>query len=253
MKVTRDYLARLVREELALYARSTLLERSPKAQISTPEDSEEQDIDPASGMPGYENAPLGDTFEVPQDVDSSPEMDDGPPLGDEDLAGDEDGESPDEADDDLDKDPEEMPEEGGIADSINGKTIKSITMDPKSEMMPGAIEIAMEFQEIPDVLRMLVTQSGRIKFHFQGTLHNDLGDVSGFVGDDDEAGEPEDGVDGPPEDKTATSDIEALGGGGGIPQPESDPEMTDEPEQDDGEEMIAVDDDEEDLKNGRPR
>lgn len=62
---------------------------------------------------------------------------------------------------------------GDIAKELEGKRIQSITMEPKSKIMPGAQEINIQFADIPDPLRILVNKSGNIKFYFKG-LHNEL-------------------------------------------------------------------------------
>lgn len=62
---------------------------------------------------------------------------------------------------------------GAIADQVAGKTVQSITMEPKSKVMPGAQELVITFSQIPDPLRVLVTKTGEVKFFFKG-LHNTL-------------------------------------------------------------------------------
>jgi hypothetical protein len=60
-----------------------------------------------------------------------------------------------------------------ISDEITGKTVQSITMEPKSKLMPGAQEIVLTFNEITDPLRIILTKSGRTAFYFRG-MHNTL-------------------------------------------------------------------------------
>lgn len=62
---------------------------------------------------------------------------------------------------------------GKIADEITGKSVQSITMDPKSKTLPGAQEIVITFRDIPDPLKILVTKTGAVKFFFKG-IHNTL-------------------------------------------------------------------------------
>jgi hypothetical protein len=84
-----------------------------------------------------------------------------------------------EADPELEKDvagEEEDADEvtgGKIADEITGKTLQSVTMEPKSKTLPGAQEIVLTFREIPDPLKILITKTGQVKFFFKG-LHNEL-------------------------------------------------------------------------------
>jgi hypothetical protein len=171
MKIKRETLERIVYEEFIRYLGESLNE-APKAEMGTADElpPEEEEF-PEDPVPDPENAP--------EEPTGMPELGDEPneiPGGDE------------EADDELEKDVEgeddDGPVEGGIADQVQGKTIQSISMDPKSKMMPGATEIVLTFSDIPDALRILVTQTGRVKFFFRG-LHNDLGDVTGFQGDAD--------------------------------------------------------------------
>jgi hypothetical protein len=84
------------------------------------------------------------------------------------------------ADAELEKDvndPESESEEevtgGKIADKVTGKTIQSISMEPKSKIVPGAKEIVLTFDQITDPLRVLVMKTGEVKFYFRG-LHNEL-------------------------------------------------------------------------------
>lgn len=62
---------------------------------------------------------------------------------------------------------------GKIASVITGKTVQSITMEPKSKIMPGAQEIVVTFNQITDPLRILIGKTGQVKFYFKG-LHNEL-------------------------------------------------------------------------------
>ncbi len=62
---------------------------------------------------------------------------------------------------------------GKIADEVTGKTIQSITMEPKSKTLPGAQEIVITFNDIPDPLKILLTKTGQVKFFMRG-LHNTL-------------------------------------------------------------------------------
>lgn len=87
----------------------------------------------------------------------------------------------DPADDELDKDVAEPSDEedidapkSKISDELEGKTIQSVTMEPKSKILPGAMEIVLSFKETADPLRVLVTKSGGVKFHFKGALHNQI-------------------------------------------------------------------------------
>jgi hypothetical protein len=83
------------------------------------------------------------------------------------------------ADDELAKDvagEDEEDAKGGstkLNDELSGKTVQSITMEPKSKMMPGAIEIVLTFDQTPDPFKILVGKSGKVVFYYRG-LHNTL-------------------------------------------------------------------------------
>ena len=63
---------------------------------------------------------------------------------------------------------------GKIADEVAGKTIQSLSMEPKSKILPGAQEIVITFNQIPDPLRILITKQGIVKFVMKGIVHNTL-------------------------------------------------------------------------------
>jgi hypothetical protein len=84
------------------------------------------------------------------------------------------------ADDDLEKDVAGSEEDiddvtgGKISKEIVGKTIQSVTAEPKSKILPGAQEINLTFNESPDPLKILITSSGQVKFYYRNALHNEL-------------------------------------------------------------------------------
>ena len=63
---------------------------------------------------------------------------------------------------------------GEIASQVTGKTIQSITMEPKSKILPGAQELTLTFKEIPDPLKVLITKTGMVKFFMKNGIHNKL-------------------------------------------------------------------------------
>lgn len=204
MKISRTDLNRIIKEELAEHVKRLL-----EAPIEVGTD-EEEDTSPADDVPSPENAPEGPPTEIPEDEPE--ELD----TGDE------------EADDDLEKDvggDPDQPVPGAIADELQGKTIKAIRSDPKSEMMPGSQEISIEFQDSPDTLRILITQTGQVKYFYRG-LHNDLGDAQGFEADGEELPDMGDGQPGDP-DELSLGDM-IPGADGEEPPP---PEMDGPPEE----------------------
>lgn len=179
MKIKRSVLEQIVKEELASYARS--LVEAPKEKASVVDADDEKRAKEKEGGKGTE---------APTKPQKGPEQPKQPskkaaPAGQEEPKELPAGEEP-EADDELDKnaaseeDAEEDAEEvtgGKIADAVTGKTVQSITMEPESKILPGAQEVTLTFREIPDPLKILITKSGQVKFHFRG-LHNTLGEAT---------------------------------------------------------------------------
>jgi hypothetical protein len=63
----------------------------------------------------------------------------------------------------------------GIGDQIAGMTILSFTMEPRSKVVPGAIELNLQFKESPQPLRVLISKSGQVRFLYKGSLQSELG------------------------------------------------------------------------------
>lgn len=151
MKIAKEKLEQLVREELTNYL-STLLEA--KGDEPDVEDSSEKEKKPPKKTPPKDSEKTSKEpkkLEVPEDEEA-----------DEDLS--------DEVADSEDADDVTG---GEIADKIEGKTIQSITMEPKSKTLPGAQEIVLTFREIPDPLKILILKNGTVKFFLKG-VHNKL-------------------------------------------------------------------------------
>lgn len=162
MKIRKSELVRIVREELARHV-ATLLEADGVKLVDA-----EGDDDAGKGDKKHASAkgqgPKRDDKPIPQKGKQPP------PAGKKDPDG-EPKELPADEPDDVED--EEDVTGGKIADEVTGKTIQSITMEPKSKLMPGAIEIVLTFQQIPDPLRIFVTKTGDVKFMLKG-LHNTL-------------------------------------------------------------------------------
>lgn len=77
---------------------------------------------------------------------------------------------PDPADDDIEGDGDS--EGGELNDELSGKTIQSMSMEPKSKLVAGATEIVLTFNETTDPLRIIVTKTGVVRFFYRGALHN---------------------------------------------------------------------------------
>lgn len=171
MQIKRSVLEKMIREEFQSYL-SQLFEGPNEPSVvdgdasnkeSDKKKKDEKDKKPAAdakpaGKPAVKSAPkaAGKPAELP--VGEDPEAD---PELDKDVAGADDTENAEEV------------TGGKIADQITGKTVQSITMEPKSKTLPGAQELVITFKEIPDPLKVLLTKTGQVKFFFKG-LHNEV-------------------------------------------------------------------------------
>lgn len=61
-----------------------------------------------------------------------------------------------------------------LSKEIESKTVQSLTMQPKSKILPGAQEIEIQFSNSPDPLKILVTKTGTVKFFYKNALRNTL-------------------------------------------------------------------------------
>lgn len=187
MKVPKSVLEQIVKEEIAAHVRSLL--EAPKGIDVVDADDEKKGKEKEGGK--GEEKPLKPSAgpKAPKQASDKPaekpaEKGKGPkelPVGKE---PDEPEEVPDEkvpgegekGEDDGVEDADEVTG-GKIADSVQGKTVQSITMEPESKILPGAQEVTLTFREMPDPLKILITKSGQVKFHFRG-LHNTLGEAA---------------------------------------------------------------------------
>ena len=176
LKFKRSQVERIIREELSLLVK----------ELWEAENDKDKKKEPEVGGADSENdveVPSKSTDNTAPTVGA--EKQDSPPEGEEPKAGDEnipDEEVPvddDPSDTELSQDvedpaDEEEPEGSDIAKEIEGRSVQSITVNPTSKMMPGAQEIVIQFEEIPHPLRILIGKSGMIKYHFKGSIHNEL-------------------------------------------------------------------------------
>lgn len=178
MKIKRSTFIRIVKEELNRHLRSISEVRErptddeePKEKQSKgakpPENDEEprQKLQKPSGKP---EAPM----KGGKEPSKAPPPKKGPELPPGEEPEDEKPEVPDEVDPADEEMPDEEPddESGGIADEITGKTVQSLTINPKSKVLPGAKEVIFTFNEVSDPLKLLLTQTGQIKFFYRGKL-----------------------------------------------------------------------------------
>lgn len=173
MKIKLTVLERIIREELASHVKGLI--ESPRGhdvadahsdskekERNAPKDAVKPQADPdnTAGQPKTPKAGVKPKAK-PDDAPADQELEKDP------------------ADADLDKDAEDDAEgnvdagEKRVSDDLVGKSIQSITVEPKSKIMPGAQEIVLTFSDIPDAFRILVTKSGRVAYYFKG-LHNEL-------------------------------------------------------------------------------
>jgi hypothetical protein len=179
MKFKRSTVERIVREELnsvvkEMYETNFGVHEADddKDKKKEPEvggaDKDNDNVEPQKAGPdiapevGDKETPAPDG-EEPADTD----------IPDEDVpAGDDPSDT--ELSQDAEDPAEEEPEGGDISKEIAGRSVQSITLEPESKLMPGAKEIVVQFEEIPQPLRILIGRSGVIKYHFKGSIHNEL-------------------------------------------------------------------------------
>ena len=141
--------------------------------------------DPDSANPGAGDMPAApDAKPVPaktkepksgaSDLDGDEPSPDSPPEG-----GEEDPTADPQASGEQEKDDSEAIDargtagedpSGAINNEISGKTVQSITIEPKSKILPGSKEVTLTFGDTTDNLRILVTPTGQVKFFWRGQL-----------------------------------------------------------------------------------
>jgi len=182
MKINKSVVERIVREETLAVMKEFIdeaeKEKEPevkgaeKDNDKTEPEAPADDIAPEVGAKKKDAPDEGEPPVADKDKDEPKPPTDEPPIDDEVPAGD------DPADDEISKDvedpDEEEPDGGDISNEIAQKTVQSITMDKDVKDFPGFKVIEIQFEDIPYPLRILVGQSGLVKFHFRGALHNSL-------------------------------------------------------------------------------
>lgn len=172
MKISKKLLKQIVKEEFYRYLSEIYEAEEPKKKgkksdvVDATADQKNEPKDPKAAT--GKDKPRDEKIPKPKKPESLPISAD-PADGDLEK----DVEDPTAG---TEKDGEEDAEDvtgGKIADELTGKTVQSITMEPKSKLLPGAQEIVLTFKETPDPLKILVTKQGQVKFHFRG-LHNQV-------------------------------------------------------------------------------
>lgn len=143
------------------------LEKKPAKGAAPPKKDAKPEKPPAKDGPAPKGKKAPGPNDVPADDDvidlSVDDFEDGAPEVEEpgpEVSGETDG---DEGDDDR---------SGGLNRELDGKTFQSLAVEPKSKLVPGAKEIVLSFGDTPDPLRIVVTQTGGVKFFFRGSLHD---------------------------------------------------------------------------------
>jgi len=165
VKIDGQTLKSIIREEFILRLRE--LTEAPKAKVvSAEEDNEDPKKEPGddAGPAGNVNAPPKSPSKDKKEKDvSEPKSKTAP----------KDVDAEQQADDALDGSEDIADVTGSkLANQVAGKVIQSLTAKPKSDILPGAQEIVVQFRETPDPLRILVTKMGQVKFFYRGVLTN---------------------------------------------------------------------------------
>lgn len=196
IRIKKSALTAMIKEELAKHI-SNLLEAEGGGVVDAESDANEKDAKKSpkkkkkddqevASDPEERNAKASEEENEPEPPSKRPvsPSKDGEPdeIGpedteEEDIPALEPGDEP-KSDDELEKDvsgeDDGNEETGGIGDEIVGKTIQSMTMDPESEILPGAQEITVTFRDSPDPLKILITKTGQVKLFYHGGLHNSV-------------------------------------------------------------------------------
>lgn len=164
MNISRKRLAEIVAESVQrrlreLYEASDDEGRSKKPSVA----SADEDEPPDAGGPSSPDATVGSPdVGFPEGAQEPDEDPDGPAV---------DGSAPDPEAIDQDGDAGEDPS-GAVSDDMSGKTIQALSIEPRSQVLPGAKEVLLTFNETTDALRILVTGTGEVKFFWKGQLYD---------------------------------------------------------------------------------
>ncbi len=182
MRITLGEIAEIVAEEVREHLQRLHEKDGGKRRGKAPQKPETADAeDSPSPRPGKNGRPDPVGQPDPADPDAGDDID-GPAV---------DGDSPDpeaeqepnerpESDDDAaidgDGDGGEEPS-GAINEATSGKTVQAVSIEPKSQVLPGAKEIVITFNETSDSLRIQITETGLVKFFWgvpprNGELHD---------------------------------------------------------------------------------
>lgn len=176
MKITRRALSEMVAYEVRRRLRELVekdeedgKKKGGEGKPRKPSTADAEDSpSPKVGRPGSRaTADTGDDIDGPAVDGERPD----PVAQDDEMNGNDRPESDDDAAIDSDGDGGEEPS-GIINDELSGKTVQALTIEPRSNVLPGAKEVVLSFNESTDTLRILVTQTGEVKFFWRGQLHD---------------------------------------------------------------------------------
>ena len=171
MKIRKERLKEIVREEMLRHLCSLLeAPREPADVVDSEDDNRQKDgqekKDAEKGKKPVGRPPKADP-QKDKSKAATPPPDDGPDKEDPDQLDDQPGGS------DADQERGEQAEGGEISKELTGKTIQSVSVNPKSKVLPGAQEITFTFSQVPEPLKILVSKVGKVTYLWKG-LHNKL-------------------------------------------------------------------------------
>ena len=179
MNITRSQLAQVIAEEVRLRLQEL------HEFVLEAEDDDQPEEEPKGGGKKSKGPSKHDVVSA----DGEEPADNGEHGGPEANTGSPDASTPDSDEDDAhtgpavdgdEPDPEAIDpkgtdgEEGGgkVNDFASGKTIQSISIEPRSKILPGAREVTLTFNETTQPIKMLVTPTGAIKWMLNGALYD---------------------------------------------------------------------------------
>lgn len=173
MRISKSLFERIVREELKNYFEAKG-DKDPDVQDA------DQERPPDEKKPGKDatpqkKAPPAQKPEPKADLEEpekEPKQEKPPVLPAEDQPADADLEK--QADDPVGAEDPEEDSGSQMSKEIEGKSVQSIVLEPKSKIVPGNKEIVLSFTQTPDPLRILVSPQGEIKFFYKSQIHNEV-------------------------------------------------------------------------------
>ncbi len=134
------------------------------ATVGSSDENPTQGQPPAEGSGGSVKGPNPGPVDQQADDGTEAPEDAEPGHDEDDNSGNTDGRHDGEGADDE--------KTGAVNNEVSGKTLSSITIDPKSKILPGAKEVILAFNESTDALRLLITPTGKCVFFWRGQLHD---------------------------------------------------------------------------------